>query len=383
LSSNQNINNTGATTSTIDYRGSYTIKNVPSVNGPNLTTSNDTCMGSTSASANGAGVGISFGTTWTDEHCKRLKMSRELWNKGMKAASLAMDCMDAAAHGGAGDDGHQMPAVDDGGGAHERVRTVGIDGRRTQPVAAKPAPPQPVAAIAPPVQPCQCQWHRWQPIAMSVQPMQPPQPMVAPAAGALPAPPTRPSPRQPAPRRSRSCNRRCPVPPARRPKRLRPWHDAARSAAVVAMTGRAARVTRLLSNRSGTSRRRPRRPSRNDRQESMMTTKTVRLWMAACWVATAAAGAAAAPPSVVGPNLRVERVTFGSGLQNASGKENAEPVGDLACGTCRSTCRAIRPRRPSGRASSILQCANDLCDGYELTPELGRGEYLFFRPAGR
>lgn len=87
----------GVATSNINYSGSQTIKNVPSVNGPNLTTSNDTCMGSSSAGANGPGIGLSFGTTWTDEQCKRLKMSRELWNKGMKAASLAMDCMDPAA----------------------------------------------------------------------------------------------------------------------------------------------------------------------------------------------------------------------------------------------------------------------------------------------
>jgi len=72
--STSNIINSGTTTSVVDYQGEYTIKNVPSVSGPPLTTSNDTCMGSTSASANG-----------------------ELWNKGMKAASLAMDCMDAGA----------------------------------------------------------------------------------------------------------------------------------------------------------------------------------------------------------------------------------------------------------------------------------------------
>ncbi|MGH8822169.1 MAG: hypothetical protein ACREWJ_12865 [Rhodoferax sp.] len=82
---------------TTTYEGSYAVKNVPSVQGPNLTTSNDTCMGSSSGGANGPGIGISFGSTWTDEQCKRLKMSRELWNKGMKAASLAMDCMDPAA----------------------------------------------------------------------------------------------------------------------------------------------------------------------------------------------------------------------------------------------------------------------------------------------
>ncbi|MEF8690371.1 UNVERIFIED_CONTAM: hypothetical protein NO986_23275 [Comamonas sp. A-3] len=95
----QNLNSTvsGTSKNIVEYTGTYTLKNVPSVGGPNLTTSNDTCMGSSSGSANGPGFGVSFGTTWTDEHCKRLKMSRELWNKGMKAASLAMDCMDPAA----------------------------------------------------------------------------------------------------------------------------------------------------------------------------------------------------------------------------------------------------------------------------------------------
>lgn len=95
----QNINSTigGTSKNIVEYTGTYTMKNVPSVNGPNLTTSNDTCMGSSSGSANGPGFGVSFGTTWSDDHCKRLKMSRELWNKGMKAASLAMDCMDPAA----------------------------------------------------------------------------------------------------------------------------------------------------------------------------------------------------------------------------------------------------------------------------------------------
>ena len=54
-------------------------------------------MGSSSGGVAGPGFGVSLGSTWTDEQCKRLKMSRELWNKGMKAASLAMDCMDPAA----------------------------------------------------------------------------------------------------------------------------------------------------------------------------------------------------------------------------------------------------------------------------------------------
>lgn len=174
LNSNQNINNTGATTNTVDYRGSYTVKNVPSVNGPNLTTSNDTCMGSTSASANGPGVGISFGTTWTDEHCKRLKMSRELWNKGMKAASLAMDCMDSAAMAALEMTGTKCPQSMT---AAERVSAFGPYASPAN--AAAQVIGQPVAAMTPPMPP----------IAVSVQPMQPPQAVVvAPPVASMPPP---------------------------------------------------------------------------------------------------------------------------------------------------------------------------------------------------
>lgn len=87
----------GGTYSYTEQGGTTTIKNVPSMNAPPLTSSNDTCMGSASAGLALAGLGLSGGSTYTDEHCKRIKMSRELWNKGMKAASLAMDCMDPAA----------------------------------------------------------------------------------------------------------------------------------------------------------------------------------------------------------------------------------------------------------------------------------------------
>ena len=75
--------------------GSTTIKNVPTVNAPALTTSNDTCMGSTSGSITIAGFGLGAGTAWTDKNCVMLKNSRELWNMGMKAAALARMCMDS------------------------------------------------------------------------------------------------------------------------------------------------------------------------------------------------------------------------------------------------------------------------------------------------
>ncbi|HEY2255868.1 MAG TPA: hypothetical protein VGI11_09545 [Variovorax sp.] len=130
-------------TSNINYSGTQTIKNVPSVNGPNLTTSNDTCMGSSSAGANGPGIGLSFGTTWTDEQCKRLKMSRELWNKGMKAASLAMDCMDPAARAALEMTGTRCPQSMT---PEERVSVFGPAPQKIG--AAAPAPaPAPVAAL--------------------------------------------------------------------------------------------------------------------------------------------------------------------------------------------------------------------------------------------
>jgi hypothetical protein len=71
------------------------IRNTPSVNGPPLTSSNDTCMGSASVAANAPGIGIALGKTYTDDNCVMLKNSRELWNMGMKAAAMALMCTDA------------------------------------------------------------------------------------------------------------------------------------------------------------------------------------------------------------------------------------------------------------------------------------------------
>lgn len=85
----------GGTDSTVHQTfGTQTIKNTPSVSGSPLTSSNDTCMGSASGSANVPGIGLSFGKTYTDDNCVMLKNSRELWNMGMKAASMALMCMD-------------------------------------------------------------------------------------------------------------------------------------------------------------------------------------------------------------------------------------------------------------------------------------------------
>lgn len=84
------------TTANVKYSGTQTVKNVPSVSGPPLTSSNDTCMGSASGSVNAPGFGVSLGKTYTDANCVMLKNSRELWNMGMKAAALALMCTDEA-----------------------------------------------------------------------------------------------------------------------------------------------------------------------------------------------------------------------------------------------------------------------------------------------
>ena len=90
------FNSPGESHQYIETGGTQTIKNVPSVSGPALATSNDTCMGSSSGSVNGPGFGVSLGSTWSDANCKLLKNSRELWNMGMKAAAMALMCTDAA-----------------------------------------------------------------------------------------------------------------------------------------------------------------------------------------------------------------------------------------------------------------------------------------------
>jgi len=101
------------------------------------------------------------------------------------------------------------------------------------------------------------------------------------------------------------------------------------------------------------------------------------------WIA---AGVMALGMSVVRadtPTLRIERMLFGSGLQNATGTDNAQQVGDYGVWHVPQympgypTAATLWPRVVE------VPCANDVCRGYEVTPSLGRGEYLYFRPAGR
>jgi hypothetical protein len=105
-----NFGSSGSGAGDVTYHGDYTVKNVPSVNAPNLTSGLDTCMGSTSGSFNIAGLGFGGGTTFVDDNCKRLKLARELWNFGMKAGAIAMLCNDDEVRQALADTGFACPA---------------------------------------------------------------------------------------------------------------------------------------------------------------------------------------------------------------------------------------------------------------------------------
>jgi len=71
-----------------------------------LTTSNDTCMGSSGAGGQGMLFGFSVGSTWTDKNCVMLKNAREMQSQGYHRAARMRLCMDednAIAFAAAGD----------------------------------------------------------------------------------------------------------------------------------------------------------------------------------------------------------------------------------------------------------------------------------------
>lgn len=59
---------------------------------PALTSSNDTCMGSSSGGVQGMTFGVSFGSTWRDGDCVRRKDARLLHNMGYGSVAAALMC---------------------------------------------------------------------------------------------------------------------------------------------------------------------------------------------------------------------------------------------------------------------------------------------------
>jgi hypothetical protein len=59
-----------------------------------LATGEDTCMGSSSIGAQAVSFGLSIGTTWQDDNCRRLKNSRQLVALGYHRAATSLMCVD-------------------------------------------------------------------------------------------------------------------------------------------------------------------------------------------------------------------------------------------------------------------------------------------------
>lgn len=77
----------------IRYSGEYSVRNVPAVSAPALTTTlTETCMGSSSMGASMVGFGFSFGTTWRDSACVRRLDAREVNSLGYKLAAKELMC---------------------------------------------------------------------------------------------------------------------------------------------------------------------------------------------------------------------------------------------------------------------------------------------------
>lgn len=91
-------------------------------------------------------------------------------------------------------------------------------------------------------------------------------------------------------------------------------------------------------------------------------------------------GSGSDTPLINGEYLAIERVPMGSGLQNATGIENADPVADFGVWHVPQympgfpTAATVWPR-----VVHVL-CSSGICAGYSITTEMGRGEYLFFKP---
>jgi hypothetical protein len=102
-------NNTKAT---VDYGGSYTVKNVPGVLAPSLTTTlSDTCMGSVSLGVSAVGFGLTGGITMVDDACVRRLDSREFRAMGMNDVALALLCQSEANRKAIESTGRSCPSV--------------------------------------------------------------------------------------------------------------------------------------------------------------------------------------------------------------------------------------------------------------------------------
>lgn len=96
----------------VDYSGSYTVKTVPNMVAPSLTTTlSDTCMGSSSFGLSIVGFGATGGTTVVDDACVRRLDSREFRAMGMNDVALALLCQSPANRKAVESTGRSCPAA--------------------------------------------------------------------------------------------------------------------------------------------------------------------------------------------------------------------------------------------------------------------------------
>ncbi|AMP04785.1 hypothetical protein [Collimonas pratensis] len=101
------------TLTTVDYGGTYTVKTVPNIVAPSLTTTlSDTCMGSASFGLSFTGFGATGGTTMVDQACVRRLDSREFRAMGLNDVALALLCQSEANRKAVESTGRSCPGME-------------------------------------------------------------------------------------------------------------------------------------------------------------------------------------------------------------------------------------------------------------------------------
>jgi hypothetical protein len=81
------------TSATQTVQGTQTVRNVPTVFAPGLSSAGlETCLGSASAGVGWIGMGLSGASTYEDKGCARRLDARTWWSFGFKAAAIARMC---------------------------------------------------------------------------------------------------------------------------------------------------------------------------------------------------------------------------------------------------------------------------------------------------
>jgi hypothetical protein len=78
---------------TINYSGSYTVRNTPEVIPPNVMGGNPCAVGA-SGGISTPGFGLAMGATWADRACERRQQAALLFNMGEQKVALELMCQD-------------------------------------------------------------------------------------------------------------------------------------------------------------------------------------------------------------------------------------------------------------------------------------------------